>query len=224
MVIAVHKGYVKPILPYISDAASVPPVDMISSQIINFISILILAFACVRYRNTREVYKNNATNEGKHINQLNKYSSICALVVGICLVFIGNFQFLEIRSVHSIGFVITIAFIVIDMYFQYNIAFINGNNGIGKKRAFIAVLLIICFVLSFIFANISMRSVGSNLFFDNNFRRYWNWSYNGYVCHVMSALFEWIIIVVLISLYITTFIPEFKTLDLKDLSVYTQNV
>jgi hypothetical protein len=169
-------------------------------------------FSYSRYRNVRKVFVNDISIDANRIKLLNLWSLLCGLIVGIGLTTVANFRITDTRLVHSIGFVLMIALIVIDMNIQYNIAFINGNKTIGKKRALISIAIIICFILFIVLGHISMRLLGENNFLDFNKRSKWQSHQNGYVCHVLSALFQWII-VFLIALYNFTFISEFKSFD-----------
>ncbi len=202
----------EPILPYISDASTQEPEAWIASYLITIIAILIFIFSYSRYLNIRKVFVNDTSIDANRIKLLNLWSLLCGLIVGIGLAIVANFRITDTRLVHSIGFVLMIALIVIDINIQYKIAFINGNTTIGMKRALISIAIIICFILFNVLGHISMRLLGENNFLDFSKRSKWQSHQNGYVCHAMSALFQWII-VFLIALYSSTFISEFKGFD-----------
>jgi hypothetical protein len=203
---------VEPILPYISDASTQEPEASIVSHLTSIIAILIFAFSYSRYRNIRKVFVNDISIDANRIKLLNLWSLLCGVIVGIGLTIVANFRITDTRLVHSIGFVLMIALIVIDINIQYKIAFINGNTTIGKKRALISIAIVICFILLNVLGHISMRLFGENNFLEFSKRSKWQLHQNGYVCHALSAFFQWII-VILIALYNSTFICEFKSFD-----------
>jgi hypothetical protein len=216
--------HIEPILPFVSDLGVIPPEASLFSLFMNIGSILILIFTLIRYESTKinnqnmndviNDVMNDVMNDVSYksiINTLNRYSLITGLIMTTGFLFVANFRNSEgyvVQSIHNIAAVAGFSSSVFDIYFQSRIAFEFGNKNIARFRCLISGFCLLM-VVSYIVLSICSFVLYPEALSDTHKRLKWNNSQTGYNSHIISTIFEWILIFML-SPYLATFVPQFN--------------
>jgi hypothetical protein len=204
--------HIEPILPFVSDLGVIPPEASLFSLFMNIGSILILIFTLIRFESTKINNQNmNDVSDKSIINTFNRYSLITGLIMTSGYLFVANFRNSEgyvVQSIHNTAAVFGFSSSVFDIYFQSRIAFEFGNKNIARFRCLICGFCILMFVSYIVLSICSFVSYPEALS-DTHKRLKWNNSQTGYHFHIISTIFEWILIFTL-SPYLATFVPQFK--------------
>jgi len=207
--------HIEPILPFVSDLGVIPPEASLFSLFMNIGSILILIFTLIRFESTKIDNQNiNYMSDKSIINTFNRYSLITGLIMTTGFLFVANFRNSEgyvVQSIHNIAAVFAFSSSVFDIYFQSRMAQQFGNKNIARFRCLICgfcALMVVSYIVLSICSFVSYPEALS----DTHKRLKWNNSETGYNSHLISTIFEWILMFML-SPYLATFVPQFKNFE-----------
>ncbi|KAK4883292.1 hypothetical protein RN001_006611 [Aquatica leii] len=217
--IAVAKGHVYPIFPYISETGTMPPESCIFSQMLNVGAVLMFLNNYIRYRQIDFGIKS------KYVNLSKKWNTVAVwigTIVSVGISVVGNFQQTNMFVMHMIGATMSFGLAAIYFIIQTRISFAFQpmyhkfpRYRIGRWvvyfRLILTVLYVTLFVMIFTFGRLGFKEFqGTNLL-------WWTEQDGGHTYRVTSTFSEWGLFFVMV-MYVFTGTFEFKTVTFKDRS------
>ncbi|XP_028934777.1 DNA damage-regulated autophagy modulator protein 1-like isoform X2 [Ornithorhynchus anatinus] len=196
--VAVLKGHVDPLLPFISDIGTTSPESCIFGFMINISAFLGTVTIYLKFKMVKR-----QTETSHFISPMfNIVSSIFGLVscVGMCIV--ANFQELAVPLIHDGGALLTF---VCGVIYVILVTVISCKACPQWSLFLISVIRIIISVVSYI--AVVLLIVGASLISILNLKL--NTGTKAYLIHHISAISEWIVAFNFL-LFFLTFIPEFQ--------------
>lgn len=207
LLIALSYGHVTPYVPYISEGGGLFPEAGVFSLLVSISCILCQWIMCLRYLLVEQLISKSTV----YLNTFfNKISFVLGVISTIAMLIVTSFPTTSISQVHNSA--VGVACVCYNMYliFQSVVSYrILGKTHITNWRIAITVLGFVAIVFVAVFG-----ALGSTTWTQ------WYWpgkktpKDKGFAYYVVSATAEWIL-AVLLMLYFTTFIPEFKKATFK---------
>ncbi|KAF7491103.1 DNA damage-regulated autophagy modulator protein 2 [Sarcoptes scabiei] len=220
---SVKHEFLHPLLPYVSDAGSGTPGANYFSQLIDMCSLLILITAWIRYKqikfyldqqieaskklNNTKAESKQPEEEIKNLSYINWLAMIFASICAFGGILTGNFRMTEFLIVHMLSASLLFGFMLIYLLcMSYLTLAINRNYRYETLPismiiiSLIDIVFILIFVLAFF---LSVSHLDLNTFSDPNFRLFWPREDEGFETHCLSAMFEWIGIMIVSLFYLS---------------------
>ncbi|XP_070553064.1 DNA damage-regulated autophagy modulator protein 1-like [Ptychodera flava] len=213
-VIAVIKGDVFAVFPYISDTGTKPPESCIFGQFLNLSAFLAFATMYVRYKQVAEFYAQDVVNK---ILKLNKTAFVIGSFSCLGLSIVANFQETSVIVVHGVGATMVFGLGVLYAFLQTIMTYkmYPDRNGlfICRVRMIISSVALVSMVIAFSAAAVAY--VQWNKYHDqHDDRQHWRPSDGGYTAHLVSSIGEWMMAFSFL-LFFFTYIRDFQKVDME---------
>lgn len=221
-VIAVLRGDVTAMFPYISDTGIDVPESCIFSQFFNIASFLAFLTMYLRYKLIQELTK----DFDPKVTKLSKANFVIGSLSCAGLSIVGNFQETKIEAMHVTGAMLVFGcgtlFAYIDAIISYKMHPIYNGIFICRVRLLIASASLVSFVTTFVAGSLSLHMWYTNLPADD--RQHWKPTDPGYPAHLVSTFGEWAMAFSFL-LYFFTYIRDFQKFHIEVVpTVYVSNL
>ncbi|XP_022082775.1 DNA damage-regulated autophagy modulator protein 1-like [Acanthaster planci] len=211
--IAVLRGDVPVVFPYISDTGAKPPESCVFAQFVNLSALVLLALVFVRY-------KELDTIEGlppRSIGCLNKASLFLGLAGTFGLSLVGNFQDVNVIVVHEIGaltlFLCGTIYAIIHVRISYLLYPEYCRLLVCRLRLLLSLMMLVSLVTC-----VTFEGVAEYKWMHHHNRtdtqQLWKPTDGGYAFHIVSTSFEWAL-AISFGLYCLTFFGEFRKVSMQ---------
>ncbi|XP_038053114.1 DNA damage-regulated autophagy modulator protein 1-like [Patiria miniata] len=212
--IAVLKGDVPVLFPYISDTGAKPPESCFFAQFVNISALVFVALVYVRFKEVDTI-------EGlppERVGRLNKASFFLGLAAAFGLSLVGNFQDLYVLVVHEIGAIMLFLFGTIYSLIHTRISYLLHPEYtrlyVCRLRFLFSLLMLVSMVTCLtceVFANAQWLHHHHQNKTDTE--QLWKPTDGGYTLHIVSTSFEWTL-AGSFMLFCLTFIGDFSKVSL----------
>ncbi|CAG2100460.1 unnamed protein product [Medioppia subpectinata] len=196
--LSVYNGHSVALMQYVSDLGAISPEA----------NIFTLCMAIQGVNPNCDISK---------LGQLNKWSLITSMMVGVATLLTSSFRTSEaliVVIIHNISAFNLFSLTILDMGLQSGIAFMQSRNSLGRFRrslAIVSTLVLLVVMISGLWSFLAYANLGEIIKIET--RMNWTRAMPGYIQHVVSAYAE-LILVLLICPYILSFVAEFKEYSL----------
>lgn len=222
-ILAVSRGDVDAVFPYISDTGARKPESCIFGQMLNISSCIALATLYVRYKQICGYIDDVRIENTTLVDKLNKVGMVLAVLICLGMSLVANFQETSVVVIHFVGAMMTFGLGTVYEFIQAFITHkmhpeINGK-GIFIARLVIAILSGIFFILVSVTSGL-VKVVDA----DNNVQLHWKPTDPGYNIHLTSTISEWLLAATFLSFFFT-FLKEFQFITIRsDTTLHRTNL
>ncbi|KAL3843026.1 hypothetical protein ACJMK2_020984 [Sinanodonta woodiana] len=210
-IIAVVRGDVSAIFPYISDTGTEIPESCVFGQFLNMAAILALGTMYVRYKLVQTL----GGHEDSRLRCLNKAGLVMGVLSAFGLTLVANFQETSLEPVHVTGAALVFGVGVLYEFVQTALSFHMCPNFNGKLicrvRLAISIISFIAMIIAFSAAGVSHyenQSVAGN----KTERLHWRPEDKGFTAHIISTVGEWFAAIAFLTFFFT-YIRDFQKID-----------
>ncbi|VDK42676.1 unnamed protein product [Anisakis simplex] len=185
-VVAVYRGDVDPLFPYISAEGDRRPESCLFSMMLNLSSFLTMLIIYLRYSLVSELNRSSDLC----LKRINELSLVAGLIGAVGMFCVANFQETALLIVHWTSAFVCFGsgciYMLIQSYITIHMYPLYANRHIGFVRSFIALIAVISFC------------TGTLFFIDSYPHRYPRMMSliqfdEGYDLHCISAVSEWVL-------------------------------
>lgn len=207
-ILAVSRGDVDAVFPYISDTGARRPESCIFGQMLNISACLAIATLYIRYKQVSGYVDDIRIENSPLVDKLNKASFAVAVLICLGMSLVANFQETSVAIVHFVGAMMTFGLGTVYEFMQTYVTYkmypeINGKQ-IGIARLIISVLSAVFFILVTVTSGL-VRIVDEN----NQVQLHWKPSDPGYGIHLTSTISEWLLAASFLAFFFT-FLKDFQ--------------
>ncbi|KAH9415669.1 Frag1/DRAM/Sfk1 [Dermatophagoides pteronyssinus] len=202
--IAVHTGFVDPILPYVSDTGSDTVAAKYFSSMLDICAFFAMIIGWIRYKQINFYIKNikiNAINvDSDDMASLKSKNRLllCFYFLSACgMIGVGNIRLSESFYVHwLLGFLIFFPSIFYSSFTCYVTRILYRFDIESYPISLIigCISQVILFTLFIVMSYFSVRNISFNTFIDLSFRLHWPTNQSDYVYHCLASACEWLMI------------------------------
>ncbi|CAH1786819.1 unnamed protein product [Owenia fusiformis] len=207
-IIALVKGDVEAIFPYISDTGTISPESCIFGQFLNISAFLVLLTIYVRYKQVTEYNK----DEDARLRVLSRVGLGIGFFIAAGLSMVANFQELVIEPVHLTGAMLVfgggVLYGLLDSSVSYRMHPSRNGIYICRVRLTLSLLALIFLITTFV-AGVISREAWSGLKEHDHRKLHWKPNDPGYAAHITSTTGEWCLAISFL-LYFFTYIRDFQ--------------
>nr|XP_027198219.1 DNA damage-regulated autophagy modulator protein 1-like [Dermatophagoides pteronyssinus] len=193
--IAISLNQVHPFFPFISDLGITQPGSSMFTFCLGFASLLLLIFVICRYRLTRYHLK----NYNAEISWAN-YSLATGLIMVVAMCTTGSIPNDEpkyIQILHNIFAALLFTAVQFDILIELFISRHLPNQARVSKLRLGILIISLTFVTLFLTTMVISFQHFPQSFLDKSLRLWWSSDDPGYIWHVISAILEWLVIIML---------------------------
>ncbi|XP_033110840.1 DNA damage-regulated autophagy modulator protein 1-like [Anneissia japonica] len=205
--IAVVRGDVQSIFPYISDTGGKPPESCVFGQLLNLTALLLLASAWIRYKQMEEL----RLKMTKAFGFWNKIGILIAICAALGLSVVANFQDKAVLVVHMIGactaFIGFVIYAGIHTWISYKICPQFTSLAQCRFRLFLTISGIALVFSTYMAEIAASRQWEKHHVHNDTFQ--WNKEDGGYAAHLVSTFSEWFLGAAILTFFISYF-SDFK--------------
>ncbi|KAH9397310.1 photoreceptor cell maintenance [Tyrophagus putrescentiae] len=212
---AVFQGHVQPLLPYISDAGNDGFQAVIFTQLLNVISLLVIASTFIRYQQLRHYFQvlmefqelntnrtttfnREAQTSIRHFMCINFRAFLVSILVSLSTITLANFSNRDWLVLHTVGAVVAATGMCVYAWSMVKMCSQLSAAGLESKPT---SLIIISALGSFAYFLCAAAS-GASMFLCPNradfflvpFRAQWTSQQPGYWWHVLAAASEYVLV------------------------------
>ncbi|XP_071479937.1 DNA damage-regulated autophagy modulator protein 2-like [Diadema antillarum] len=212
-IVAVTRGDVAFLFPYISDAASTAPQSCIFGQLLNMTALIVFAGVFVRFRQLTSLVPPYYVK----IKGMNIWGLVFGWISAFGMTLVANFQDSNVLIVHLIGafllFVMGTGYCLIHTLISYKLYPQYNTMRLCRLRLVITMVTAVS-----MFISIATGVVAEMLWYQTHgdhsrSQVHWSPEDGGYVPHLISAFSEWVMSISLMVFYLT-YTKEFFNLQL----------
>ncbi|XP_030844939.1 DNA damage-regulated autophagy modulator protein 1 [Strongylocentrotus purpuratus] len=214
-IVAVTRGDVAFLFPYISDAASTAPQSCIFGQLLNMTALIVFAGVFVRFRQLTSLVPPYYVK----IKSMNIWGLVFGWTSGFGMTLVANFQDSNVLIVHLIGafllFVMGTAYCVTHTIISYKLYPQYNTMLLCRLRLVITTTTAVSMIISII-TGVIAEMLWFHTHGDHTRTRsqvHWAPQDGGYIPHLISAFSEWVMSIALMVFYLT-YTKEFCNLQL----------
>ncbi|KAL5006243.1 hypothetical protein ScPMuIL_015049 [Solemya velum] len=210
-IIAIYRGDVSVLFPYISDTGTSRPESCIFGQFLNICAGLAFCTIYVRYK----LVQGFNGSEGRRLKCMNKTCLFFGVLVSLGLSMVANFQETSVETVHIIGaamvFGVGVLYEVIQTMLTYHMYPEYNGLYICRVRLTICILSFASMIISILF--LSGSTIISRSVAKPQDKLHWKPDEAGYIPHIVSTAGEWATAVSFL-LFFFTFIRDLQKVSL----------
>ncbi|UJR21174.1 hypothetical protein I4U23_024272 [Adineta vaga] len=217
--VAVHFGHLKFEFPFLNHSSTDSPESCIYSQIINFVSFLLIITIYIRYRQITELIRNNPTCGIRYI-RFNITFLICGIIAAFSLSITSNFPHTNVYSIRIMALYTTYLTSVgalncetlLSLWIQ---PLLYSSRILPILRS---IITIICTLTLFLFLIVQTIIL---IKYDNE-NKPWTSTTLGWNYHLTSIISTWILTSFLL-LYLSTLIIDFHRIKIISPKIFLTN-
>ncbi|XP_054155167.1 DNA damage-regulated autophagy modulator protein 2-like [Oppia nitens] len=221
--IALYNEHIDAFLPYTSDTGALAIESGFFAQITLIIALLFAILAYLQYLQVNTIYtlsdtmiqlKTSIMKNRPKIVRFNRWSIYIAVYIVLALTSVISFRSNEFGIFHPIVcitlFVAILVFVSLKSWLSLRLSPQINSKLVAKIRIAIVVIMLISFILSLI-CGIWAFAVTKNSKVKH--RLNWSTSDDGYIPHTISAVSQWLF-VILLSPFFATYFKEMKAMTI----------